>query len=133
MRHLVEFCQIAASESSSCRCADTGALVQVTRWRQLVPPDVADAFVQATPQRVRKPQSCSRLVATFSNVAPSKPAGKHVAAAAAAATSRAVSEGNESTDGECGKIASLCGAAVALVGDAAHSFPPGVHLRATSS
>ena len=132
MRHLVEFCQDFASESPSCRCADTGALVQVTRWQQLVPPDVADAFVQATPQRVRKPQSCSRLVATFSSVAPSKPAGDHVAAAAAA-KSWAVSEGNGSTDGECGKIASLFGAAVALVGDAAHSFPPGVHLRATSS
>lgn len=79
------------------------AFPQLDRLRENVPLEVAQAFVDARVGRFRDPQSCKRLVAEFPG--------------AAAATVQ---------DGDA--AGGVNGAAVLILGDAAHVFPPGVAL-----
>lgn len=73
------------------------AFPYIEDWRSLVPPDVADTFVHTPAAPFRNPQATNRIVELLPDSAP-------------AASS----------------MPGLHGCAVMLVGDAAHSFPPGV-------
>ena len=81
-------------------------MLQVDRWRELVPESVAQNFVDMLPGIFPHPSATSRLTARFTR-----------AAAPPAAAGDAIS--------------TLQGCAAILVGDAAHAFPPGTVVGQT--
>lgn len=84
------------------------SLPQITRFRELIPEHVAAAFIAEPAGVFPSLEACDRMFAAFEDAGPV-----------------AVAPGDAA--------AKITGAAVMVIGDAAHRFPPGASLRVSAS